>query len=186
MKKILMVIAAVSAMVVSAETKIAFVDMSILLKMHPQYDSDGRLLKETDSEYQEKLDKRQDELKKLAEDGKKAAEEAQNPMLGAKARQEAMKKVADLERKFIAAQQDLQREAAKYRDEVENLNARLLRTRMAEIREKTAEYAKGAGYDIVLDKSLTAYVDDKYDITDKILLIYGVDPATRPDREAAK
>lgn len=177
MKKLMLSIVAAAAFAAAAETKIAFVDTAELLKLHPQYESDSRLLKETDRELQAKLERRQDELKDLADEGRKATEEAQNPMLAAKARLEATNKVKDIERRFLAAQQDLQREAAKARDEIESLNARLLRTRMAEIREKSAEWAKANGYDIVLDKSMAAYVDDKFDVTAEILKVFGVDPA---------
>ena len=184
MRKMLLAMAIAAAFAAGAEIKVAFVDMADLLKLHPQYESDGRMLKEIDREYQDKIESRQDEIKNLAEAGRKATEEAQNPMLGGKARQEAAKKVEDLQRKFLAAQQELQGMMAKYREEVETTNARLLRTRMGEIREKTAAWAKEKGYDAVLDMTTAAYVAPELDVTDEILKLYGVDPAKRAEKKA--
>lgn len=184
MKKSILAFVLAAAMAAFAEVKIAFVDTADLLKLHPQYENDSRLLKETDREHQAKLERLQDELKDLADEGRKATDEAQNPMLAAKARLDATNKVKDIERRFMTLQQELQREAAKARDDIDALNARLLRTRMAEIREKIEEWAKKNGYDIVLDMTMAAYVDPKFDITDEILKLYGVDPAKR--KAAAK
>ncbi len=183
MKKFLTAIALAASFAASAEIKIAIVDMADLLRLHPQYESDGRLLKETDRDYQDRLEKMQDDLKAIGEDGKKATEELQNPLLSAKAKLEAQRKVESLQQRFIAGQQELRMKAAEFQGQLEDMNARLLRTRSGEIREKIAVWAEEQGYDMVLDRSLIAYSKPEFDVTDEILKLYGVDPAKRQERK---
>lgn len=183
MKRLLTAIAFAASFAATAEMRFAVVDMADLLRLHPQYESDGRLLKETDRDYQERLERLQDDLKAIGEEGKKATEELQNPLLSAKAKLDAQKKVESLQQRFIAGQQELRVKAAEFQGQLEDMNARLLRTRSGEIREKIAAWAGEQGYDMVLDKSLIAFAKPELDVTDEILKLYGVDPAKRQERK---
>ena len=183
MKKLFAAIALAAAVTATADVKIGFVDMADLLRLHPQYDSDGRLLKETDRDYQERIDRMQDELKAIGEEGKKVTDELQNPMLSAKAKLDAQKKVEALQQRFMAGQQELRIKAAEFQSQLEDMNARLLRTRTSEIREKISVWAQENGYDIILDRNLVAFAKDEFDVTDEILKLYNVDPAKRQERK---
>ena len=66
--------------------KFGTVDMLLLVRNHPNYDSNKTLLTSTDKDYQKKLDAIKGEGEKLQDEGKKLAEQLRNPMLIAKAK----------------------------------------------------------------------------------------------------
>ncbi len=179
MKKLTIALACVTGMTAFADMKIATVNMVDLVKLHPSYESNKALLKSTDKDYKEKLDKRQDEIKAIADEGKKAQEDLSNPMLSASAKAAAQKKLEGVQRRYIAARQDMEAEVRRYQSELSDLEARLMKLQTDEIRAKISAYAKENGYDMIIDSTMLAFSKESLEVTDDILRAMNVDPAKR-------
>ena len=179
MKKIAIVLACITGLTAFADMKIATVNMVDLVKLHPSYESNKALLKSTDKDYKDRLDRRQDEIKAIADEGKKAQEDLSNPMLSASAKAAAQKKLEGVQRRYIAARQDMEAEVRRYQNELADLEARLMKLLTEEIRAKIAAYAKENGYDMIMDSTMLAFSKESLEVTDDILRAMNVDPAKR-------
>ena len=186
MKRIAIALACITGLTAFADMKIATVNMVDLVKLHPSYESNKALLKSTDKDYKDKLDKRQDEIKVIADEGKKAQEDLSNPMLSASAKAAAQKKLEGVQRRYIAARQDMEAEVRRYQSELSDLEARLMKLQTEEIRAKITAYAKEKGLDLVIDSTMAAYANDALDVTDDILRAMNVDPAKRKELKEDK
>ncbi len=190
MKKLAIALACATCLSVSADMKIGTVNMVDLVKLHPSYETNKALLKSTDKDYKEKLDKRQEDIKAIADEGKKAQEDLSNPMLSASAKASAQKNLENVQRKYIAARQDMEAEVRRYQNELADLESRLMKLQTEDIREKISAYAKKNGYDMIIDATMLAYSKDAFEVTDDILRDMGIDPAKRKtlkdDKTAAK
>ena len=179
MKTITVAICAALSLSALAEMKIGTVNMVDLVKLHPSYETNKSLLKSTDKDYKDKLDKRQEEIKAIADDGKKAQEDLSNPMLSASAKASAQKKLEGVQRRYIAARQDMEAEVRRYQNELSDLEARLMKLQTEDIREKIAAYAKKNGFDMIIDATMLAYARESFEVTDDVLREMGIDPAKR-------
>ena len=86
MKKAVFVFAVTLTMAASAELKLGIVDMMLLVKNHPNYESNKALLESTDKDYQKKVETIKAEGDSLQAEGKKLVEQMHNPMLTARRR----------------------------------------------------------------------------------------------------
>ena len=179
MKTMTIVVCAALSLSVLADLKIGTVNMVDLVKLHPSYETNKALLKSTDKDYKAKLDKRQDEIKAIADEGKKAQEDLSNPMLSASAKTSAQKKLEGVQRRYIAARQDMETEVRRYQSELSDLEARLMKLQTDEIRAKITAYAKENGYDMILDSTMLAFSKESLEVTDDILRAMNIDPAKR-------
>ena len=179
MKRIAIVLACATCLTAFADMKIGTVNMVDLVKLHPSYEANKALLKSTDKDYKERLDKRQDEIKAIADEGKKAQEDLSNPMLSASAKAAAQKKLEGVQRRYIAARQDMEAEVRRYQSELADLEARLMKLLTEEIRAKISAYAKENGYDMIMDSTMLAFSKESLEVTDDILRAMNVDPAKR-------
>ena len=179
MKTLMVAVCAALGLSALADMKIATVNMVDLVKLHPSYETNKALLKSTDKDYKDKLDKRQDEIKAIADEGKKAQEDLSNPMLSAAAKASAQKKLEGVQRRYIAARQDMEAEVRRYQSELSDLEARLMKLQTEEIRAKIAAYAKEQGYDLIIDSTMLAFSKESLEVTDDILRAMNVDPAKR-------
>ena len=179
MKTLMVAVCAVLGFTALADMKIATVNMVDLVKLHPSYETNRALLKSTDKDYKDKLDKRQDEIKAIADEGKKAQEDLSNPMLSASAKASAQKKLEGVQRRYIAARQDMETEVRRYQSELSDLESRLMKLQTEEIRAKITAYAKEKGYDMIIDSTMLAFSKESLDVTDDILRAMNVDPAKR-------
>lgn len=177
---------AVLALGVLADLKIATVNMVDLVRLHPDHEKNRTLVKSTDKDYKEKLSKYQEDLKQISEDLRKAFEDSQNPMLSASAKAASQKKIEDLQKKGMAAQQELRTAANRFQNDLTDLETRLLKLETEDIRTKINEFAKANGYDLVADSTMLAFASEKLDVTDDILKAMKVDPAKRKDKKDAK
>lgn len=184
MKKVMMCLALAAATVASAELKIATVNMVDLVRLHPNHEANRTLVKTTDAEYKEKLQKRQDELKQISADMKKIYEDMQNPMLSASAKADAQKKFDDAQKKGMQAQQDFRMAAQRFNSDLTDLETRLLKLETEDIRSKINAFAKANKYDIIADSTMLAFASSKLDVTDEILKAMNVDPAKRNEKNA--
>ena len=96
MKKMLAIaVVALGAAAAFGDIKFATVDMLKLIRNHPDYDRNERLLESTDKDYQKKVDAIKSEGEELQSEGRKLMEQHRNPMLNDKAKADIEKKLAD-------------------------------------------------------------------------------------------
>lgn len=186
MKKIVVALMMMGALCASAELKIATVNMVDLVRLHPDHEKNRTLVKSTDKDYKEKLSKQQEELRQLSEDLRKAFEDSQNPMLSTTAKAASQKKIEDLQKKGMSAQQELRAAANRFQNDLTDLETRLLKLETEDIRVKIREFAKANGYDLIADSTMLAFTSDKLDVTDEILKAMKVDPAKRKEKKESK
>ena len=182
MKKIILGLAIAATMCAAAELKVGTVNMLDLVRLHPNHESNKALVKSTDSDFKSKLEKMQEEGKAIAEEGKKLQADLMNPMLSASAKSDAQKKMDDVQRRFLAAQQDLRNAAQHFQSDLADLETRLLKIETDEIREKINAYAKEKKFDIIADSTMLAFSSASLDVTDDILKAMKVDPAKRKEK----
>ena len=111
MKKIVLSMVLAVAAVCAAEMKIATVNMVDLVRLHPNHESNRALVKSTDKDYKAKLERQQEAAKTIADEGKKVQADLMNPMFSQSAKADAQKKLEDVQRRFLAAQQELRASA---------------------------------------------------------------------------
>ncbi len=186
MKKLVLAMAVAASMCAAAELKIGTVNMVDLVRLHPNHESNKALVKSTDSDYKAKLEKMQEEGKAIAEEGKKLQDDLMNPMFSASAKAEAQKKMEDVQRRFLAAQQELRNAAQHFQSELADLETRLLKLETNDLRAKIAAYAKEHKFDIIADSSMLAFSAEALDVTDDILRAMKVNPAKRKETVPAK
>ena len=186
MKKLLFTMTMVAAMTVSAEMKLGTVDMMLLVKNHPNYESNKTLLTSTDKDYQKKLEAIKSEGDKLQEEGKKLVEQMRNPMLTAKAKTDVERQLGDLQQKLIGIEQRYKGEALRSRQELQDLEGRLLRATTDDLKKRIAKYASAKGYDLIVDANAAPYATKTLDVTDDMLKELGVEPKDAKGRDEGK
>ena len=177
---------AMSAATASAEAKFGMVDMVLLVRNHPNYDSNKELLSSTDKDYQKKLGVIKSEGETLQSEGEQLAEQLRNPMLAAKAKTDLEKKLMDIRQKLVGIEQRYRSEAMRCRQDLQDLEGRLLKTTTDDLRRRIAKFAEEKGYDIVIDQSAAPFAKGSYDVTDAVLLAMGVEPKDAKGRDEGK
>ena len=186
MKKLVFAITMAAAMAASAEMKLGTVDLMLLVKNHSNYDSNMTLLTSTDKDYQKKLEKIKSEGDSLQEEGKKLMDQMRNPMLTAKAKADIEKQLGDIQQKLIGIEQRYRSEAVRCRQDLQDLETRLLKTTTNDLRKRIAKYATANGYDLIVDLNAAAYATKTLDVTDAMLKDLGVDPKDAKGRDEGK
>lgn len=179
MKKLILGAALAAAFAAAADLKVGTVNMVDLVGLHPSHESNKTLVKSTNDDYKAKIEAKQDALKEIAEEGRKVYDDLQNPMLSETAKADLRKKLDGIQQKGNAARQELLRSDQLYREQLTELETRLIKLETDDIRKKIAAYAKANGYDLIADASMMAYAADALDVTDEILKEMKVDPAKR-------
>ena len=185
MRRSLLMAAAMCAMAAaaSADVKFGTVDMVLLVRNHPNYDSNKALLTSTDKDFQKKLGVIKAEGEKMQSEGKQLAEQLRNPMLADKAKSDLEKQLVDLQQKLIAVEQRYRSEAMRCRQDMQDLEGRLLKTTNDDLRRRIAKFAEENGYDIIIDKAAAPYAKDAFDVTDMVMQAMGVDPKDAKGRD---
>ena len=186
MKKFVFSVALVAAMAVSAEMKVGTVDLMLLVRNHPNYDSNKALLTSTDKDYQKKLELIKADGEKLQEEGKKLAEQVRNPMLTAKAKGDIENQLMGIQKKLLGIEQHYRSEAMRCRQDLQDLEGRLLKTTTDDLRKRIAKFAEEKGYDMIFDSSATPFAKKSFDVTSDLLKAMGVDPATVKGKDEGK
>ena len=168
------------------ELKLGTVDLMLLIRNHPNYESNKSLLSTTDKDYQKKLDAIKAEGEKLQEEGRKLAESMQNPMLAQKAKQDVEKQLMDIQKKLMGIEQRSRSEAMRCRQDLQELEGRLLKTTTEDLRKRVREFAEKNGYDLVIDKSAAPFSKDSFDVTAQVLKSMGVDPQSIKTKDESK
>ena len=183
MKKLMFAVMVAAAMGASAEMKFGTVDMMTLVRNHPNYDSNKTLLTSTDKDYQKKLELIKADGEKLQEEGKKLAEQVRNPMLTAKAKGDIENQLMGIQKKLMGIEQRYRSEAMRCRQDLQDLEGRLLKTTTDDLRKRIAKFAEENGYDMVFDASATPFAKKSFDVTPDLLKAMGVDPATAKGKD---
>lgn len=178
--------AVAAAMAATAEMKVGTVNMLLLVRNHPNYDSNKALLTSTDKDYQKKLEGVKSEGDKLQEEGKRLMEQMRNPMLTAKAKSDVEKQLGDIQQKLIGIEQRYRSEAMRCRQDLQDLEGRLLKTTTDDLRKRLTKYAGKNGYDFIYDATAVPYAKPEYDVTNEMLKELGVDPKDAKGRDEGK
>ena len=186
LKMITTVLATALALSLSAEMKVGTVDLMLLVRNHPNYDSNKALLTSTDKDYQKKLEGVKAEGDKLQEEGKKLMEQMRNPMLTAKAKADVERELGEIQQKLIGMEQRYRSEAMRCRQDLQDLEGRLLKTTTDDLRKRLAVFAEKGGYDFIYDVNAVPYAKKGYDVTDEMLKALGVDPKDAKGRDEGK
>ena len=123
---------------------------------------------------------------KLQEEGKKLMEQMRNPMLTAKAKADVEKELGDIQQKLIGIEQRYRSEAMRCRQDLQDLEGRLLKTTTDDLRKRLAVFAEKSGYDFIYDVNAVPYAKKGYDVTDEMLKTLGVDPKDAKGRDEGK
>ena len=186
LKMITTALVATMSLSLLAEMKLGTVDMMLLVKNHPNYDSNKTLLTSTDKDYQKKLEKIKSEGDSLQEEGKKLMDQMRNPMLTAKAKADVEKQLTDIQQQLMGIEHRYRSEAMRCRQDLQDLEGRLLKTTTDDLRKRIAKYASAKGYDLIVDKNAAAYSVQTLDVTDEMLKELGVDPKEAKGRDEGK
>ena len=186
MKNLVFALTLVAAMAASAELKLGTVDMMLLVKNHPNYESNKALLESTDKDYQKKLEGVKSEGDSLQNEGKKLMEQMRNPMLTAKAKADIEKQLGEIQQKLMGIEQRYRSEAMRCRQDLQDLEGRLLKTTTDDLRKRINKYAEANGFDLIIDQTAAAYAKKSFDVTDGLLKDLGVDPANAKGRDEGK
>ena len=186
MKKLLVCAAIMVAGAVHAELKFATVDMLKLMRNHPDYDRNERLLASTDKDYQKKVDAIKSEGEAVQAEGRKLVEQLNNPILNEKAKADIGKKITEIQQKLSGIEQRYRTEAVRCSQDLQDLRQRLMKTTADDIKERVKKFSEQKGYDVIIDSNATAYSKPSLDVTDEVLQDMGIDPAKAKGADEGK
>jgi len=166
-----------------ADLKIGTVDMLKLVRNHPNYSANKALLESTDKDNQKKVDAIKDEGESLQAEGKKMLEQRSNPRLSEVAKRKIEKDLAALQQKLVGIEQRYRAEAMRARQELQDLEGRMLKATSEDLRKRIDKFATAKGYDLIVDRAAAPFAAARFDVTPELLLDMGVDPkdAKKPD-----
>lgn len=176
MKKIIFAAALAASLAAVAEMKIGTVDMAVLVHNQSQYETNKQLLISTEKDYQKRLDAMRAEMDSMQDEGKKLADEYRNPMLSQAAKTKLENEMMALQQRLVAQQQKLRSEMLRNQQDLSDLEARLLKAQIEDIKKRVADYAAKNGYDCILDSTTAMFAKPELDVTDGVLKEMGVDP----------
>jgi len=179
MKK-LAVLAAVAALATGAfaEAKIGRVDMMVLVRNHSSYESNKKLVTDTESDSQKRLADQKKRLDAIEEEGRKLADEYRNPTLSSAKKAKIEEQIADVQKRYLALQNKVRNDMLNDQRSLADLESSLLKSQAEEVKSIVAKFAEENGYDMILEASAFVYCTKSVDVTDIILERMGVDPKT--------
>ncbi len=183
MKKMMLGILALCAATAFGDMKIGTVNMVTLVRNHKSYDTNKKMLQDSEKDYQKDLDNMKAELDALQDEGKKVADQARNPMISQAQRDKTEKELLDIQNKYVAGQQKLRAKAMESQEKLQEFEARLLKATTEDIRAAVSKFADENGYDIIVESTVTAFAKKSLDVTDSILKEMGIDPKYAKGRE---
>lgn len=186
MKKLMFVMTMLAAMAASAEMKFGTVDLMLLVRNHPNYESNRTLLRSTDKDYQKRVNAIKADGDALQEEGKKLADQMRNPMLTAKAKTDIENQLMEIQKKLIGVEQRYKSEAIRCQKDLQDLESRLLKTTTDDLRKRIVKYAGDNGYDFIFDANAAPFAKESFSVTDDLLKAMGVDPANAKGRDESK
>ena len=183
MKKMMLGMLALCAATAFGDIKIGTVDMMVLVRNHKSYDTNKKMLQDSEKDYQKELDSMKAELDALQDEGKKIADQARNPMISQSQKDKIEKQLLDIQNKYVAGQQKLRAKAMESQQKLQEFEARLLKATTEDIRAVVNKFADDNGYDLIIESTVTAFAKKSLNVTDDILKGMGVDPKYAKGRE---
>ena len=183
MKKMMIGIVALCAATAFGDIKIGTVDMMTLVRNHKSYDTNKKMLQDSEKDYQRELDQMKSDLDSLQDEGKKIADKGRNPMLSQAQKDKIEKELLDIQNKYVAGQQKLRTKAMESQQKLQEFESMLLKSTTEDIRAVVNEFADDNGYDIIIESTVTAFAKKSLDVTDGILKAMGVDPKHAKGKE---
>ena len=188
MKKMMLGMMALCAAAAFGDVKIGTVDMMVLVRNHKSYDTNKKMLQDSEKDYQKELDAMQSTLQDIQDEGKSVADELKNPMLSEAAKKASEKKIMDIQQRLVRQQQELRKKAMDNQEALSKLEARLLKSQAEDLKTRIARFAEREDYDLVMDSAAALWAKSDLDVTDEILKDMNVDPkaARAKDKDEGK
>lgn len=184
MKKLMFLTVLVATCVAgAADIKLGTVDMYKLIRNHPQYENNKKLLENTDRDHQRKLDQIKASGEKLQAEGRKIAEQLKNPMISDQKKREVEEELMGIQQQLIGIEQEYRAAAMNAQENLRNLESNLLKSQSDEIKKSIANFANSKGYDFILDQTAVPFSKKAHDVTNGVLKEMGVDPKNAKDED---
>ena len=162
-----------------ADTKIATVDLDMILFCHPKMEKTNQQLKNLHETYSDQVDNKAGKIEKLKESFKAAVEKLNDPAVSDKVKDTTRATARDIEadinketNEFLALRDRLNKDFA-------DTKANLFDSILDDVNEKLSKYAKDNKYDLVLNKSMNIptvlYAAPAIDITEAVIKVTGGD-----------
>lgn len=139
--------------------KLGVVDSNRVLKNYQKALDADRLLKNAEARLKKKLDGITEDIRTIREKKEKTelfVEEA---------------KTADLENQIQLRQMEYQQEFEQGRQALLEKNQELMNPIFKELEQLIIKTGKNENYDLIIDKQAALYFNEKYDITDKLIIL---------------
>ena len=173
-----------------AQQKIAVVDLEKLIRLHPNTAEDKKTLEATLKDF----NKQKEQLQALAASTRKAfeeaAREATNPALSESARKKAETVAMDKRQAALEAARGAEEKIRELQRELNKQEMKMLKRTSDIIERAIAAYAKGNGFDLVLQlpSRLSAgtgviYSKPEMDITAEVMKLLGIEEPEEDDEE---
>jgi outer membrane protein len=176
----------VCAVMAAHAQSVAVVDMEELFRLHPNTASDKKLLEQTVKDFRAENDELRQKLETVRDEFEKIRKEAQDPALSEKARKSAEERVARGGETLMMAKNAAQEKMQSRQDQLADMQARMQKKTIAELRELIGKYAEEKKIPLVLAAGQVMYNDKTIDITEAILKQFAVLPAPRATENSAK
>ena len=175
-----------------AQQKIAVVDLEKLIRLHPNTAEDKKTLEATLKDF----NKQKEQLQSLAASTRKAfeeaAREATNPALSESARKKAETVAMDKRQAALEAARGAEEKIRELQRELNKQEMKMLKRTSDIIERAIAAYARGNGYDLVLQlpSRLSAgtgviYSKPEMDITADVMKLLGIEEPEEEEEDAA-
>ena len=179
MKKILAVCVMCVAGCLFAQTKIAIVDLEMVVFCHPKAESTNKHLRDLDDQYMGQLDEKATKIEKLKETHRAAIDKFNNPAVSEKEKTTSRTTAMELEAELSKQINEFTELRTRLNKNFAETKANLFDVILNDIEEKLGKYAKDKKIDIVLNKSDTIPVvlfsSPAVDITEDVIKATGGD-----------
>ena len=96
------------------------------------------------------------------------------------------RQLLDIQQRLAKIEQNYRAEAMRIRQELQEDEARMLKSTTTDLRRRIEKFAEKGGYDLILDKNAAPYSRKAFDVTDDLLKDMGVEPANAKGRDEGK
>jgi len=179
MKKLIAVCVMCVAGGLFAQTKIATVDLEMVVFCHPKAESTNKHLRDLDDQYMSQLEEKGAKIEKLKETQRAAVEKFNNPAVSEKEKAASRETALELEAKLSKEISEFTELRARLNKNFTETKANLFDVILNDVEDKLSKYAKDKKIDLVLNKSDTIpvvlFASPAIDITEDVIKATGGD-----------
>ena len=165
----------------AADVKIATVNMTRVMKAHPETKANMTVLEKQKTEFENELKALKEQREKMEKEFKVVKESAENRALSEDVRREKVKEAEEKFQALMKFNDEMRETAIKRQKQFSDQGQRMAERVQEKIAEAVREYAKKKGYTLVLDSAVqgmsgldgVVYAEEKMDDTAEILKITG-------------